>query len=88
MMTPVTQMFAPLKLQSAATVWFTGSLCSYIVASLAAVSGGELINLLLLLLLLLLFLLFLSSLLLFLDKWSGLEKIIVDCMSLLLFLLL
>ena len=82
-------MFAPLKLQSAATVWFTGSLCSYIVASLAAVSGGELINLLLLLLLLLLlFLLFLSSLLLFLDKWSGLEKIIVDCMSLLLFLLL
>ena len=69
-MTPVTQMFAPLELQSAATVWFTGSLCSYIVASLAAVSGGELINLLLLLLLLLLFLLcLLLSLLLFLDKW-------------------
>ena len=38
-------MFAPLRLQSVATVWFTGSLCSYTVASLAAVSGGELINL-------------------------------------------
>ena len=42
MMTPVTQMFVPLKLQSVATVWFTGNLCSYTAVSLAAVSGGEL----------------------------------------------
>ena len=41
-MTPVTPMFVLLKLQSVATVWFTGNLCSYTAVSLAAVSGGEL----------------------------------------------
>ena len=70
MMTPVTPMFVLLKLQSVATVWFTGNLCSYTAVSLAAVSGGELNDM---------FFFFVCFVLVVVVARQGLEKI-VNCL--------